>query len=250
MIDLGKLMHQQSHIAALALAVLVIAPLSGSARAATEPAFSKANTLLFLTNHLKSLPNKATTLRYAFEKRGSLEEPYTDTVDIILSPQAGGDRKRVEFNYFTGARNQYLPPINNARGNPIIGVFLQNEVNRMEQRTGGSWRYFQKIIKVALEERAQVKPVRFNFGGRGVDGTRIKIAPYREDPHRAQIEPYANMYYVFTLSSSVPGTVYQLRSAVPAETDSSRSGNDAKAVLEEVLTLSAVEPMTAKENVR
>lgn len=248
MIDPDKPMNKASRIASLALgALLAIAPLSGLVQAAPQPAFSKANTLLFLTDHLDNVPTKA-TLHYAFEKRGSLEEPYSDTIDMMLSPQAG-DGKRVEFNYFTGVRNQYMPPIDHAQGNPIISVFLQYEVNQMEQRTGGSWRYFQKVIKFALQDQAKVKPVRFNFGGQRVDGTKIKIAPYREDPHRAQIEPYVDKYYVFTLSDSVPGTVYQLRSVVPVEADPSASDNGSKVLLEEVLTLSALEPTQSKENI-
>jgi hypothetical protein len=187
-------------------------------------------------------------LHYAFEKRGSLEASYSDTIDLMLSPQAGNGKK-VKFNYFTGVRNQYLPPIDHAQGNPIISVFLQHEVTQMEQRTGGSWRYFQKVIKIALEDQAKVKPVHFNFGGQRVDGTKIKISPYQDDPHRAQIEPYVDKYYVFTLSDSVPGTVYQLRGVVPVETGLPASNDDPRVVLEEVLTLSALEPTHSKENI-
>ncbi len=249
MTDPDKSTTRASRRAALVLgALLGITSFLESVLAASEPSFSKANTLLFLTNHLDNVPSN-TTLHYAFVKRGSLEDSYSDTIDLMLSPQAGNG-KRVKFNYFTGVRHQYVPPIDRAQGNPIISLFLQGEVNQMEQRTGGSWRYFQKIIKMALEDQAQVTPVRFNFGGRRVEGTQIKIAPYQEDPHRAKIEPYVDKHYVFTLSNSVPGTVYQMRSVVPVEAEPLAADRDSKFLLEEVLTLSAVEPTRFKESTK
>jgi hypothetical protein len=241
MTEPDKFTTRASRRAAFALgALLGIASFLESVPAASQPSFAKANTLLFLTDYLDNVQRK-TTLHYAFVKRGSLEESYSDTIDLMLSPQAGNG-KRVKFNYFTGVRHQHVPPLDHAQGNPIISLFLQDEVNQMEQRTGGSWRYFQKVLKIALEDQAKVTPVRFNFGGRRVEGTQIKIAPYQEDPHRAQIEPYVDKYYVFTLSNSVPGTVYQLRSVVPVEVGPLASDRDSKVLLEEVLTLSAVEP--------
>jgi hypothetical protein len=206
-----------------------------------DETFSRANTLLFLTDHLDHVQIPS-VLHYVFEKRGSLEEGYKDTIDMTVS--AGTERagKRVEFEYFTGARHQYVPSLSSAHGNPIITLFLQQDVNDMEQRTGGSWHYLQNAIKQALEDEAQVKPIKFRYGGQMVDGTKITITPYLDDPHRTRMAQHATKYYYFTLSKDVPGEVYQIRTVVRGKSEQPSEG-DSGALLEEVLTLRGVKPL-------
>jgi hypothetical protein len=98
-----------------------------------------------------------------------------------------------------------------------------------------------------LQNEAEVKPVRFAYDGRKVKGTEIRITPYQDDPHRAQIEPYADKFYVFTLSEAVPGEVYQLRTVVPAKR--ADTDGDSTPMLEEVLTLSAVDRLASPQAV-
>lgn len=235
-------------IAVTIASLMAISLLAGFVQAKSDDTFSKANTLLFLSRHLDNVRG-ASVLHYAFEKRGPMEDGYKDSIDITLSPEGEGGDKRAEVRYFTGARNQYMAPISNVQGNPIISIFLQRDVNDMEQRTEGSWLYFQKAIKVALENQATVKPVTFEYEGRTVNGSQIRITPYRDDPRRAQIEPYADKFYVFLLADAVPGEVYQLRSVVPAE--SRQASKEApKALLEEVVTLGAVEPLAHMESLK
>ncbi len=220
--------------------VLTFAPLVSSAQTEKDDEFSKANTLLFLTNHLDGI-SAPSVLHYVFEQRGTLEDEYKDTIGMILSAGGEQDKKNIKFKYFTGVRNQYVAPVSNAEGNPIITLFLQRDVNEMDRRTGGSWLYFQKVIKLALENDAEVKPVKFKYDGRMVDGTEIKITPYEDDPHRAQIAPYADKAYIFTLSKAVPGEVYELRSMVPVKESSGRGSGP---LIEETLTLKSVESLT------
>lgn len=218
--------------AAIAMLLLALGPGATSAQTAASDDFSEANTMLFLSEHLEGIQDPS-VLHYSFEKRGELEEPFKDTVDVKVKPDANGKRS-VEVNYFTGARNQYIPPLPDATGNPVISVFLQRDVGDMQSRTGGSTRYFQNAIKQALEDAAEVKPVKVNFEGRTVDGTRIEVIPYRDDPHRDDMGQHADKHYVFTLSDAIPGEVYELSTMVPGE-----SG----ALLEETLTLQGKEPL-------
>lgn len=227
---------------ALALALSLIA---GATSSEKETKFSEANTLLFLTNHLENV-SEPTMLRYAFSKRGSLERPYTGTIDMTLSVEPGSAEKTAELRYFSGA--QYVPPVPNAEGNPIVLMFLQRDVSDMQQRTGGAARYFQKVMKIAFENQAKVRPVSFDYNGRSVDGIEIKITPYMNDPHRARIGPYADKYYVFTLSEAVPGEVYELRTVVPGGSKRPARGGS-EPLLEEVLTLSAVRPLSPNRKV-
>jgi hypothetical protein len=198
-----------------------------------DESFSKANKLLFLSDHLADVEPPA-VLHYRFEKRGSLETPFTDTIDMTVTAGDAADVKAVKFDYFTGVNNQYIPPLGSARGNPIISLFLQQDVNNLQSRTGGSARYFQNAIKLALEEEAKVKPVNFKYDGRLVEGTKISITPYLDDPHRKDMAEYANKHYTFVLSDSVPGEVYELGTRIPA-----KSG----VLLEETLKLDGAEPL-------
>ncbi|GEM_PF-392225 len=234
-------------IAITVASLMAVSLFAGFAIATPDNAFSRANTLLFLTNHLDNV-RAPSTLHYAFEKRGPMEEEYKDSIDITVSPEKESGGKTAKVRYFTGARNQYIAPISDVQGNPIISMFLQRDVNDMAQRTEGSSIYFQNAIKVALENQAEVKAVTFEYDGRKVNGSQISIVPYRDDPRRAQIEPYADKYYVFLMADAVPGEVYQLRSVVPS--GSRQAGQEApETLLEEVVTLGAVEPLAQKERV-
>ncbi len=225
--------------------VLTALTAAGAAAHAQTPEgggqFSRANTRLFLTNHLDNVPLPS-ILHYDFEKRGSLEEPFRDSIDLTLS-DAGEGKRKVEFEYFTGARNQYVHPITDVEGNPVITIFLQRDVVDMQDRTDGSSLYFQNAIKQALEDDAQVKHVEFKYDGRVVDGVEIRVAPYLNDPHQDELKAFVNKYYVFTLSEAVPGDVYELRTVVPNTQAGQSSNQDSAALLVESLRLSDVRPL-------
>jgi hypothetical protein len=226
-----------------ALLVAVAFSLAGwlpeAAQARENNPFSRANTLLFLANHLKNV-NKSAILQYAFVKRGPLEAAYKGSIDIAVSVIRSGE-KNVKFKYFTGARSQYVPPMSDVHGNPIISLFLQRDATDMGRRTGGSARYFQDAIKVALESSAKVNPVKLNYAGHIVNGKRITFAPYVNDPHRNELGQFTKKHYIFTLSKAVPGGVYQLRTIVPSEPG--QYSDHMNALVEETLTFTGTEPL-------
>jgi hypothetical protein len=185
--------------------------------------FSPANTLLFRSNHLAKLTAPA-RLIYGFRKTGSLEEGFSDTVEVALIEAQPEDAKRIEVTFFTGERARPVPEMTVAEGNPIVVLFLQREVNELGRLSGGSWRHFQKQIKLALENEAEVRPVTVALHGEAVPATRITITPYRDDPQRRQFEAFAETRYEFTLSEEVPGFVYEMRAVTPGN-----AGNPAQA---------------------
>ncbi len=110
----------------------------------------------------------------------------------------------------------------------------------MEQRTGGSWRYFQKRMKIALADAAAVEPVTLSVAGHRVEGTRVRITPFVGGRYRKRFANLADKYYVFTLSEAVPGGIYRLRSVVPADDPSGPPR------IEEVLTFEELTHRTAR----
>ncbi|NIR61374.1 MAG: hypothetical protein GWO02_18690 [Gammaproteobacteria bacterium] len=222
-----------------ALLLLLVLALPTAVGAAEEENVSRANELLFLTDHLANVSQPG-TLRYEFHKEAREEKGFTDELDIRVTRINDDGSKHCEVDYFTGERERFFPPIDHATGNPVLLAFLQRDVRDMEQRTGGSWRYFQKRMKIALADAAAVEPVTLSVAGHRVEGTRVRITPFVGGRYRKRFANLADKYYVFTLSEAVPGGIYRLRSVVPADDPSGPPR------IEEVLTFEELTHRTAR----
>ncbi len=180
-----------------------------------EQPISQAETLLFMTNHLQSTKLPA-RLQYTYHKSGSLDGVFDDTVDVELKGK--GDSKTATTKFLTGPRAMSYSAVEHAEGNPVIMWFLERDIREMERLTGGKSPYFQKRIRLALVDKAEVRPVKFSLGGKEVSGTEVKVSPYLDDPNKAKFGKVSTAkYYVFTLSDQIPGGVYQIRAVVPDE---------------------------------
>jgi hypothetical protein len=204
-------------------------------RASPDQPVSEAETLLFMTNHLQSTKLPA-RLVYTFRKDGTLEGPFDDSVDMDLKGKGGG--KLATTRFLSEGRSVQYPPVEHAEGNPVILWFLERDIKEMERLTGGKSPYFQKRIRLALVDKAEVRPVTFSFGGREVSGTEIKVSPYLDDPNKSKFGKVSPAkFYVFTLSDQVPGGVYQIRAVVP---DDAGGG---KPLIDETLTFDRIAPL-------
>lgn len=196
-------------VASLAL-VTVSAPARADApRAAAMDAVSEAETLLFQTNHLANVHAPA-TLTYSYREEGSLAPGFDDQVRLELAP--GGPAATLVF--LSGPRQREAPAVDNPEGNPVLLGFLERDIAEMARLTGGSGNYFRKRIRLALAQGAQVRPRRFTYAGKTVDGREVVIEPYRDDPLRARFAQLTGKRYSFVVSAQVPGGVYQVRAAV------------------------------------
>lgn len=212
-------------------AAIALSMLLATLGAVTGNEISPAETLLFETNHLKQI-RQPVSLYYDFRKNGSLEAPYQDTVEIAIEAVAPDGAKDVSARYLSGEQQKNFPPVEHARGNPVIMYFLERDIHEMQRLTGGNWRYFQKRIRQALADKAQVRPVKFRRGSEEMNGQEIRITPYADDPQKARYENLARKYYVFVLSDAIPGGVYEMRAVAPGE----KSGSSGDALIEETLT--------------
>ena len=206
----------------------------------TEPVpegfkYTEAEDLLWLHDHLHNI-NRPVRLYYAFNRTGSFEEGFSDSVylDIIKINEDG--TKNAVLDFFTAARKQTVSPDNvtNIKGNPVMGVYMQGDVLEMNRLTEGHWRYFQKRIKIALRESAKVEKTEFDFNGKHCKGKKIVFMPYLNDPHIADFEKFANKRYEFILSDDVPGSLYQIRTVI---LDGNNKDSQKQPLIEETLTL-------------
>jgi hypothetical protein len=197
-----------------------------TAQAAAAQAISVAETLLFQTDHLQNV-RAPLTLTYAFRKLGSLEPGFDDRVQVILAV----DKPAVTMHFLSGPRERKAADAEDAAGNPALLGFLERDIAEMQRLTGGSVNYFRKRIRLALAEAAQVRPRRFTYGGKPIDGREVSIEPYRNDPLHQRFEQYVGKRYTFVVSEQVPGGLYQVRGALPG----------AAPLMDETLTLVSAE---------
>ncbi|MDB5936869.1 MAG: hypothetical protein JWQ01_4213 [Massilia sp.] len=188
-------------IAAVACA-LVVQP-------AAAQAISAAETLLFQTNHLQNV-RAPQTLTYAFRKEGSLEPGFDDQVQLVFA--AG--KPAVTMHFLSGPRERQAPDADNPEGNPVLLGFLERDIAEMARLAGGTRNYFRKRIRLALADAAQVRPRRFSYAGKPMEGREVSIEPYLDDPLRQRFERYASKRYSFVVSAQVPGGVYQLHAVM------------------------------------
>src|SRR5215470_10888270 len=97
----------------LARSALFVLGFAASAAGAQDP-ISEAETLLFMTDHLKNVV-PAATLSYEFKRTGVAESGFDDIVELRV--RAADGAKSVSGAFFTGPRKLSFPEIGHAEGN-------------------------------------------------------------------------------------------------------------------------------------
>jgi hypothetical protein len=95
--------------------ILVLVTIPGAGYPEEEETFSQANTELFLTDHLNKV-NVPARLLYNFRKTGTLEEGFSDTVEVRIFEVPAENTKRVEIDFFTGEQQSYCHDVSSTRG--------------------------------------------------------------------------------------------------------------------------------------
>ena len=216
----------------------------GTATAPAEqaaPQLSEAETRMWMTDQLRAVarPGK---LHYEFHKTGSYEAGFSDTVELEVRKLNADGSKDVSLEFFTRERRAPTPPVETVSINPVLRTYMEGDIREMNRLTDPNgtarerWRYFQRRIKFALAESAEVKAVDFEFNGRKWHGHEISFAPYVNDPKRDQFEQFADKRYRVIVSDDLPGYLYRIETEIPA-------GKDAKEpLIREVLQLTQVQP--------
>ena len=204
----------------------------GAAVDAEEFEFAAAEVKLWLDSHLENI-EKPSHLRYEFVKSGSYEEGFTDSVNLYITAINADGTRQARLEFFSADRRQQVNADNvtDITGNPVLVAYMQGDVYEMSRLTGGSWRYFQRRVKLAFAKAARIEEVTFRYRGEEVRGEKISITPYLSDPRRRQFEEFAVKSYEFILSDSVPGKLFQIKTVVPDRE------NPERPLLQEVLTL-------------
>ena len=204
---------------ALTLLFVTGATCGTSALAAND--YSPAEQALFLDDHL-GLIKPPRTLHYAYVKRGSLEPPFDDSVDVAFAAQPDGTCCTATTRFLDSTRGAPQPSIDGLHGNPVILYFLERDIHEMQRRTKGQPNYFRNRIRMSIYQNATIRDTERLYQGRTVPIREITVSPYIDDPLRARFERFASKQYVFELSKDVPGGVYAIETRM-ADTTSSEA---------------------------
>lgn len=202
-------------VAALGLALLGAPAFASDAPTATK--------LLFASPYLTKVPPQE-TLVYDF-KRSSVDESkfgpgMKDTIRLeVKEDETDNNKRSVYLKIYTGPRERNLGPFIHTTGNPAVMVVLEQDTFELKRRLGGQPAYFRNKIRKAMRDGAKVEATSFDFNGKKVDGHKITIQPFKDDPNMSRVPEYAATTYEFVVSDAVPGGIYRVSSIIPAAND-------------------------------
>lgn len=192
-----------------------------AAEGASNSQYSDAQIALFHTPHLDNV-GQPTILHYDYRHEAEPVDSFADTVTMTVTQIADDGGKTVTFGYLTGSHERSFEDVAGFRGNPLIMIFLEDDVRRMKEKFGGGGVYLRNRIRHAFYEGAVIRPVTFDLNGRRVDGTQVTVTPFVGDKNRARLGEFEHKIYEFVISPEVPGGVFQMRSTVPSPSAAAR----------------------------
>ncbi|CAN5812578.1 hypothetical protein BH23PSE1_BH23PSE1_12030 [soil metagenome] len=187
-------------------------PVLAAALAALPAAAVAESGGLFGTGGFEDVePGERVVFRH--ERSGDARLPaITGGEAVILLAEAEADGAReLRVSLISGGRTLPVPPMPAEAANPILLIFLENTVRHMAELTGGSPFYIRNRMREALWlAGGPGEAVTIETEGGTVDGQRVAIRPFAEDPNRAAMGAFAELRISFVLSDAVPGGIARL----------------------------------------
>jgi hypothetical protein len=204
-------------IGGLLLAGLLLAAAPAPAQPSEQPGeepLSPAQILLFETPHLKSIEHPV-TLEYSFHRVGP--GAFDDRVLERIGPIHPDGTKYVSIDFLSGDHHQFFPAVDGYRGNPLLMLFLEHDVQQMKGQIGVAAAYFRDRVRQAFIDHASIEDVFVSIDGKTVPARRITMRPFATDARFAGLPAVQNKTYVFVLTDAVAGMLQEMRVDVPAD---------------------------------
>ena len=199
-------------LVALAGGAALAAILASAAAAATD-ASKKAIDMLFETKHIAAIA-PGTELVYKFERKPSDEKVlgagFSDDIKVKVESDASPGKKNVLIQIYSGDRARDPQRITEMDGNPMLVVYLDNATAHFREVAGGDPSYLKGMFKKSLGDESLLDPVKIDFKGQQIDGYRITITPYANDPSRAKMRGYEGATFTIAVSDKIPGYFAQM----------------------------------------
>lgn len=197
---------------------MALAGLHGPARAQGAPddlrPLSPAQVALFETPHLRNVDHPE-TLDYGFTREGPAG--FTDKVALHVRQVNPDGTKSLAFDYLTGERQVRFPELDSFRGNPLLMLTLERDVNEMKEAVGLSASYFRNKIREAFVSKAAVADATFDLDGAAMPARAITVQPFAGEQRLERIPSLQAKRYTFVLADAVPGMLAEIRIDTPAD---------------------------------
>ena len=175
---------------------------------------SPAQVALFETPHLRNVDHPE-TLEYGFTRDGP--GGFTDTVALHVRRVNPDGTKSLAFDYLTGEHQVRFPELDNFRGNPLLMLTLERDVNEMKEAVGVSTAYFRNKIREAFVAKATLADGAFDLRGASVPARVITVQPFADEQRLERIPSLQAKSYTFVLADGVPGMLAEISIDTPAD---------------------------------
>ncbi|MFT0860814.1 hypothetical protein [Ancylobacter sp. G4_0304] len=201
-----------------------------------------ATQLFFDTPYLSRVA-PGTRIDYAFHHKtaeAKLGESFDETLALNVTAEPSDPARRVaEVDIKRGDRHAEAGPFPTLNGNPVSLILLERDVKEMAQLSKGSPFYLRNRVRDHIAA-GKVEPARFDFDGRAVEGWKLSMTPFADDPNKDKLLELAGRHYEFLFSDAVPGGLYSISVVTPK---AEGGGN----LIETSLTLTGTGPAAATE---
>lgn len=159
-----------------------------------------------------------TTLTYAYKhvtSEAKLGDGFEETLDMKVEAPADDPAKRIaDVIIHRGTQEGEAGPFPTMNGNPIALILLERDVKEIAQLTKGSPFYLRNRVREHLST-GTVTPARFSFDGREVEGWKLTMLPFAEDPNKDKLLELVGRRYEFLFADAVPGGLYSIDVVTP-----------------------------------
>jgi hypothetical protein len=191
-------------LSGLAIAMSLVAP-GTMALSADGPNVSQ---IIFDTKHIVAL-QKGAELVYHFERKPSdpsvLGEAFKDDIKLKVTDDNSNGNKNIELQIYSGERARELQKIGDLSINPVFVVGLDGAVASFRMVGGGDRAYLKNSFAQALQKDAKVETVKVDYKGTAVEGYKITITPYVNDPSKAKMRGFEGSNFTIVVSDKIPG---------------------------------------------
>lgn len=185
---------------------------------ATAALAAPTATELFFERPYLSNVAVGTTLTYAYKHvtaEAKLGDSFEETLEMKVAAPADDPTKRIaDVLIHRGSKEGEAGPFPTMNGNPIALILLERDVKELAQLTKGSPFYLRNRVREHLSS-GTVTPARFSFDGREVEGWKLTMLPFAEDPNKDKLLELVGRRYEFLFSDAVPGGLYSIDVVTP-----------------------------------
>lgn len=183
-----------------------------------DPAPPDAATLLFDQPQLEGT-KPGDVLPYSYSRKVSdaalFGPSFADTIRLTIDSGSNDDSRTVRVELFTGANRRAAGPFEDMTGNPILSLFLEQHIQVLAAQFEANPRYFKTTIRAALRDKAMVTKDGVDIGGRSFSAWHVRVAPFKDDPHKALMKGLDAMVYDFAVTKDVPGQIAEIHVVAP-----------------------------------